>query len=157
MASLGASRRNADGTFGGASVLYVAETSASLTTRGNASRFGFRARSRKDDKVNWYENGCEWHDPTPEPSPSPTTPEPTTLCASSDFVLHEIADLAGCFAATGADVDGDGSVDVVAGSSDAMVYWYSNDGSESFSAANDVSSVEHVPSIFAIDVDWPGG
>lgn len=78
------------------------------------------------------------------------------LCASSDFVLHEIAGLAGCFAATGADVDGDGSVDVVAGSSDAMVYWYSNDGSESFSAANDVSSVEHVPSIFAIDVDLAG-
>ena len=46
-------------------------------------------------------------------------------------------------------------MDVIAGSgTDLMTYWYANNGTESFSSAQDVWSVgESAPSIFAVDVD----
>ena len=99
------------------------------------------AGSDRDDAVRWYEN---------DGSGNFTTPDSSLISTAGDDVRSVYA----------ADFDGDGDIDVLAGSfTDNAVRWYENDGSGIFSTPSSsvISTASNgVRSVYAADFDGDG-
>jgi len=95
--------------------------------------------SRDDDKIAWYENGGG---------------------SSPNFTEHVITIGAdGATSVYAADVDGDGDLDVLSGSSyDNKIAWYENDGSAppAFTEHVITTAAGSVHSVYAVDVEGDG-
>lgn len=95
--------------------------------------------SADDDKIAWYEN--------------------QTLHASAKFPEPSVVDTTadGPVSVLGSDLDRDGDVDLlVASPEDNKIFWYENNGSQSFSEHTISTAVDGATSVLALDVDRDG-